>query len=611
MKLPSLSYLVQQSLRTYFRFPIALLDAIIGTIAAVVLINHEGEPSNKIIYNVIIVAALGIAFLTTIVLFGEKRKWSQSARLLAQSLGAAALVGYFFTLPADVSSAPSLHLIRFAMLVVGMHFLTAAAPFTGRDEVNGFWQYNKTLFLRFLTAMLYSGVLFAGLAVALEALEHLFGMNIPAKRYGQLWVIIMGIFNTWFFLAGVPENLDSLNASTEYPKGLKVFTQYILMPLVVIYLLILYAYAGKIIVHWNWPQGYVSKMILSFSITGILSLLLVQPIKEREENVWIKTVSIWYYPILIPLDIMLLLAIWRRISDYGITESRYVVLVLGIWLTGMTIYFTLGKQKNIKIIPSTLCVIAFLSAFGPWGAFQVSANSQLGRLAPLLAKNDILVNGKIHRDHRQVSAQDAKDITSHVTYLTSVHGVAPLQPWFESSLDTVGNQGGIPNSGLRDLTPRKLVAMMGVDYISQWETGPAEYVTFVPKKASVVEIEGYSHLIPLQQYGEKSKTIKLGDGEYTIFFDGKTIIVSITFSDNQLDSLRFDMQPVIKSLFEQYGTSSFTNEIPQEKLMTEITGRRIKAKICFHSLHARKSDMSMQSNFIDADLFVGLIVPHE
>ena len=46
----------------------------------------------------------------------------------------------------------------------------------------------------------------------------------------RLWIVIAGVFETWFFLAGVPKNLEELDESDDYPKGLKIFTQYVLLP---------------------------------------------------------------------------------------------------------------------------------------------------------------------------------------------------------------------------------------------------------------------------------------------------------------------------------------------------------------------------------------------
>src|SRR5699024_3468757 len=172
-------------------------------------------------------------------------------------------------------------------------------------------------------------------------------------------------FNTWFFLAGIPDPIHKLDRIRNYPKGLKVFTQNILIPLVIIYMIILYLYMAKIITQWAWPEGWISILVLSFSIAGILANLLLHPLRNDIKYKWVKRFSKGYYWILVPLSILLLLAIWRRISEYGITVERYFVLVLGLWLTGIVLYFVISRAKNIKVIPASLCIVAFAISIGP------------------------------------------------------------------------------------------------------------------------------------------------------------------------------------------------------------------------------------------------------
>src|SRR5690606_27206240 len=102
------------------------------------------------------------------------------------------------------------------------------------------------MFLRIITAVIFSGVLFAGLAGAIAALHALFGLDFRDEWYGRLFLWIAGIFNTIFFFAGIPEDAEALEREHDYPKVLKVFTQFVLVPLVTIYLLILLAYEAKI-----------------------------------------------------------------------------------------------------------------------------------------------------------------------------------------------------------------------------------------------------------------------------------------------------------------------------------------------------------------------------
>jgi len=72
-----------------------------------------------------------------------------------------------------------------------------------------------------------------------------------------------------------------------------------LLPLVAIYVLILLAYEGKIIVNQSLPRGWVSYLVLVSGIFGILAFLLIYPLKSL--HLWIAKFTKGYYLVLIPL----------------------------------------------------------------------------------------------------------------------------------------------------------------------------------------------------------------------------------------------------------------------------------------------------------------------
>lgn len=212
------------------------------------------------------------------------------------------------------------------------HLFAAYAPFISAGSVDQFWEYNKTIFLRFLLSGIYTGFLYVGLSVALIALDVLLGFDIDERTYLSMFFILAGIFNTWFFLAGVPDAKTIQTHSIDYPKGLRVFVQFVLIPLVTAYILILYAYLAKILIEWELPNGWVTYLVLSFSIVGILALLLLHPVKEDSDKQWIKWFSTGYYRALIPLVVLLL---FRFGCELMITGLPLTDLLLQPWGCGL------------------------------------------------------------------------------------------------------------------------------------------------------------------------------------------------------------------------------------------------------------------------------------
>lgn len=435
-KFPSLKQLIGESTQTARRFPLTLLYAIVGSFTAIyaVGINFSEHELEKTLACIIMVCSLGLTLSFSITIFSERNGYPPAKIFLLQGIALLLLAGYYFFIR---NYFVQIEFIRYALINVALHLFASFAAYTGSNNLTGFWQFNKALFLRLFFSAIYSATLYLGICLAMAAVDQLFKVKIDGKNYFRLWVFITGIFNTWFFLAGVPKNLQDLNSSEDYPKGLKIFTQYVLLPLVTLYLLILYTYMGKILIQQSLPKGWVSYLVIGFSVAGVLALLLIYPIRNKEGNNWIRIFSKWFYGALYPLVIMLFVAIGRRISDYGITENRYFIIVLALWLAAVSTYFLFSKEQNIKRIPLSLCLIALLCSFGPWGAFSVSEKNQFGILEKILTENKVLVNGKVDAKHPEVNDTVAERVTSIVKYFDEMHGFDKFRPWFNQNIDTL------------------------------------------------------------------------------------------------------------------------------------------------------------------------------
>lgn len=546
LKLPSLQGVLRETGYTFKRFPLPVLAGIIGVSTAIYMahlsfdVRHDEEELLKII----MCCSLGLNLFISIQLFSESGKLSQQKNSSIQAVALALLLVYYFSLPLfkDFTLKDG---IRYALFNIGLHLLVSFSPFIGSGTTNGFWQFNKTLFIRILTSAIYTGVLYIGLALALLAIDELFKVKVDSNLYADLWFIMIGIFNTCFFLAGVPKHIETLDTDTTYPKGLKIFTQFVLLPLVTIYLLILYAYGTKIAIMTELPRGWISYLVISLAVAGILSLLLIWPIRNEEGNSWIKIVDRWFYRALYPLIILLGLAIYKRVSQYGITENRYFILLIALWLAAIATYFLIRKTKNIKVIPVSLCSIAFLSSFGPWGAFSVSERSQVNRLEKLLTAENLLVNGKIKRSDSLVQNQNGESIASLVNYLNEYHRLDVIQPLFIQNLDSLFlAQDSIHNYVNK---PEIVLDLMGVEntcfsYSYEGKKGFSIQPTANENASHSINVKGFDYYLYLYQYYNKEDT---SDNYYNpVIFDKDTLLIK--YRANQLHF--YQNQKLLKSI---------------------------------------------------------------
>jgi hypothetical protein len=313
------------------------------------------------------------------------------------------------------------------------HLLVAFLPFFRKNTLNGFWQYNKSLFLRAFTTILYTGVLFAGLSGAIAAIQELFDVEFTAKIFAYLWFVMAFPVSALIFCAGVPlaDDIDALESSSDLPSGLRLFVQFVLLPLVVVYLCILYAYMGKIILSWTLPQGWVTILIMVFSVVGMLAMLLVHPFQQLTEHAWIKVITKNYYRSLLPLLVLQYVAIFTRISDYGFTSARWAVVAITAWLTFITVYKVFFKGKNIILIPYTLCAVAILFLIGPLSHKSISVWSQTAKINRLVKTLNLIdAKGKLKVYEANATTDSLMgEIYSATRYLNRNHQCTGLEPY--------------------------------------------------------------------------------------------------------------------------------------------------------------------------------------
>ncbi|MEY4865749.1 MAG: hypothetical protein RLY64_3, partial [Bacteroidota bacterium] len=431
-KIFSLKELMTQSRTTLSRFPLTFVFALVSAVLAIVLIENEIEEIWWVHINVILL--LGLPLFTALHIWLENLSISTLKKQLIIGGGVGLMGLLMFEIPylKMLPQSFALHFFGFAIL---FHLLAAFLPFFRSNSIQAFWQFNKTMFHRFLLSALYSAVLYGGLSLALLALQFLFEMEIHEKIWIDLLLIIGLPFNTIFFLGGLPNDVLSLEEDRSFPNGLKKFVQYVLMPLVVIYLSILYVYSAKISFLTELPQGWVTYLILAFATAGMLALLLVSPLQQDEKSPWVKWYTQGYYWALWPLIILLFVAISTRFLEYGWTENRVIIFGLALWLAGITAYFTFLKRTNIISIPLSLFVLVAVLLLGPLSAENVAKRSQRNRLNAILTDQKWMdENGKILEDKIRTSTNDSikYELSQTIEFLAEHFGNNGLDGFFPS-----------------------------------------------------------------------------------------------------------------------------------------------------------------------------------
>jgi hypothetical protein len=396
------------------RYPMILVMSFIATLCAITLVETtQHNVENSPLIKLLTLSLLGISLFFALKMASQRfGKW-----WLFEIFGVIILVILYFILPKTSKDYTEVYTILLSVVFLLSHLLVSFSAFLKQNHEKKFWNFNQSLFINIFQTVVFTAVLVGGIELAILAVANLFDFKIDYKNYYDVF-FIFGIFgSTFIFLLFNKRGLQDLEKEEDFPVILKFFTQFILIPLLIIYVVILYFYSIKILINWELPRGWVSYLILAYSIVGIFALLLVHPLKEQTAKSWVKLFSKIFYITLVPLLVLLFTAIFTRILAYGYTELRYIVLLLALWLSSVVFYFIFFKKSTIKFIPVSLFYFGLFAILFPYlNVFSVAKRSQKNQLIEILNKNKLLKNGKINFKQK-ISHENANEIADKISFL--------------------------------------------------------------------------------------------------------------------------------------------------------------------------------------------------
>lgn len=405
------------------RFPETLLFCT-ATVIVLIFLNHGTSGANaelgENLKRLAAVLALGIPLSLCIKIFFERAPFlKMPIKILVYLAAGAGLVLYYLFLLQDFNMVS---VSRYVAISLALYLAFTFIPYFYRRP--NYELYMIKLFISFLVTYLYAAILFGGLSAILATINYLFSANIPGTLYLDIGLVVAGIFAPAFFLAEIPAG--DLNFEPQsYPKVLFVLLSYIVIPLIMAYCAILYAYFAKILVTRQWPEVMVSHLVLWYALISTLVIFCTYPL--RQANRWIKTFIAYFPKLILPLLAMMFIAMGIRINAYGITENRYFVLAAGLWVTGSMLYLIISKEPRNVYLPASLALVAMLSVCGPWSSYSVSVLSQNRRFEKIAAAHNLVQNGKIITPDEDLPEDARRELSSIILYFERYHALEELR----------------------------------------------------------------------------------------------------------------------------------------------------------------------------------------
>jgi len=578
------------------QYPLVLLMALSASICLMFIAEDNFRTSEKIftLTKFTLVSCLGISLM-----FGLKILSQRIGKQFLLELGGILfLVLLYFLLPKLEKDFTEVYAFLLVPTYILSHLFVSFSAFFRKKTEMDFWQYNKNLFINIFLTAVFTGVLTGGVELAIVAVDQLFDFNFSDKIYLRVFYLLAIFGSSLIFLLFNEKGLEYLEKEGTYPVVLKFFTQYILIPLLIIYVVILYFYSGKILLNWELPRGWVSYLVLAYSIVGILAILLVHPLKENSAKSWVKMFSKIFYFTLIPLLILLFTAIFTRILEYGYTEPRYYVLLLAIWLVNVMLYFILNKNQNIKFIPISLFAFGLFSLIFPYfNTFSVAKRSQENQLMKVLNDYKLLTSNQKINFKKSVADSVVTKIGNEFVFLIKRND----KDFLLNLIDTKKSKDLAKNINENNFWSANSDLYYSFSDIKKTEKYASDYDRLeVISDQNIIDVKDYQYVFYFNRYNHGNK--KIGNDNFEIYdrvTDENPQFKVILNSDEEAD-----FSSLIKDLVKKYKGKVGKVNVPEISMEADLGDYHLKMILGSFSTEQYRSNTYPNISYDDAYLLI-------
>lgn len=410
--------------QAYRRYPVTMLLFILLSIINSWNIVDEFNGYERLVHGFLVGILLSMvaAHVNERFIKDPMKKWG----ILIGSVVLSVL--YYLILPKN-DSAYLIYEVRTAVLVFALLIAFIWIP-SIKSRSRYFYQMFLAVFKYGFTTILYGLILTLGFQAIIASIDRLL-FSISFDYFTHAANLIWFIFAPSYFLSLVPttdsyvqtsetsqadiaELLTEETEAFEVTKFFRILLNYIVIPLIGVYTLILVAYIFLNIRGEFWSDNLLEPMLISYAVIVVLVYLLASNLTEPIANYFRQI----FPKILILIVLFQTVASVLKIQRLGITHGRYYVILFGVFSIIAGIIFSFLHKEKSGLIAPVLVVLAVGSVIPPIDAFTVAKNSQKTILTDTLTENKMLDQNTIIKN-ANISVEDKEKITQSASYLAN------------------------------------------------------------------------------------------------------------------------------------------------------------------------------------------------
>lgn len=434
MKMKSFSAIRSRFVAMCNRFPVALVF-ILAFIVCSICVSHEVITEPNACFFVSFYTASGALLSAVLRLWDEEnnnRRLSWVVQLTAQL----AWLGFMLYFVSEWWPG----IIRLTALCSLMVLMVAAVfmvSFAKQKTDLPLWHFT----FRTLTAAIIAvaaGLLFwAGLSLLFTSFDMLFSLQLWYNARLDIAIVCMGGLTPILFLQLLPGGEHKHNHSTRgMPRWAGAIVHYLFVPLIAAYLATLYAYAVKILIAWQLPNGWVSWLVSVLMLFMVVLIILLYPSRfdnsRRFDHLFTRLLPM----LLLPLLLLMTIGIVRRFSDYGITIPRLYLALFNIWCYGVCLWLIAGRPQRVVWIPVSFVVLLVVSSVGPQSFANITLHWLTAKVKTEMKAEGIgriPINGRDVEKWRQDTTGRYQQVYDRFYYLVDTYGEQDLSHLADSS----------------------------------------------------------------------------------------------------------------------------------------------------------------------------------
>ena len=390
MDLTTIKKYPSQISTAFKRFPLAVAFAIFTTIAFIyVFESYDSINYSKLTYWLFIYPITATMIALTISLVQESRKkFSIIPHIVAGAVWLAISIALAFYFVSTNNYTERTYAFATWLFIYTTSFLSIfVAPFFKQKDENGFWVFLMKNAKAAAIAGAISVVLIAAIDGLLFGFFNLFDIEVSNRPYTYSAIICSCTIFPILFFSGIPSIDECLQEAPALNKFQVSTNKFLFLPILSLYIILLYAYIAKIIIQWEMPKGMVSYLVSASMMLMLLRVTLTLPERINPKPSFEKKLLKILPAACIPLVILMSVGIMRRISDYGISEDRYYIAAVNIFYYIIIAILLIDKIRcKSKYIAIVFCSMFFIATNGPLSAINVTHRVWINSIETALAE---------------------------------------------------------------------------------------------------------------------------------------------------------------------------------------------------------------------------------